>query len=264
MIIGFANRQVAQALLAVEGYAYIVAGVQPQSAPGVVNLDYATLAQKLKTYIDGPSWVPHASPFMGKTVLVVVIAPPQPGDPIHVLERTFEKNKATYPEGTIFVRGAAQSEPAKASEVRMLSARLLAGNTIAADVARLAEESEARRAAAVAEHAKRVSFGIGVPLHGQSGFLVQNHGDAAITDIFLQSANGAPLTVYYPSSTKRQADYKEGSVGAGEATKWMVRPADQHGGPAAEWSEADNLVMSFTDANDVHWRRVGTQPPEPV
>jgi hypothetical protein len=148
-ILGFANRAVAQAQLAMEGCAYMVVGVEPQSAPGVVNLDHATIAHKLKTYVDGPAWTPYAYPFMGVTVLVVVVEPPQPGDPIHVLEQTFQKNKTTYRAGTIFHRAVALSEPAGPSEIRMLSARLLAGNEVAADVARLADESEARRASAV-------------------------------------------------------------------------------------------------------------------
>jgi hypothetical protein len=47
-----------------------------------------------------------------------------------------------------------------------------------------------------------------------------------------------------------------------KATPWMFRPCDSQAGAAADWSELDNLAVVFTDANNVRWRRVGTQAPE--
>ena len=42
-ILGFANRAVDQAQLAFEGVAYLVVGVEPGAAAGVINVDHATL-----------------------------------------------------------------------------------------------------------------------------------------------------------------------------------------------------------------------------
>jgi hypothetical protein len=263
-IIGFANRSVAQAQLALEGFAYMVVGVEPQSALGVVNLDHATLSQKLKPYVNGPTWMPYAVPFMGGTVLVAVIAPPKDGDPIHVLEGSFQKGKATYRAGTIFIRGAALSEPAGPADVRMLSARLLAGNDVAADVARLAAESDARQTSAISSHAKRVGFVMAPVQGGRSGWKVENGGDGPISGVTVATTNGAQVVVYHGSGPEWQENYHEGVVGAGQRSHLMFRPSDSQAGAAATWSEVETLVVTFADSNGARWRRVATEPPEPI
>ena len=263
-ILGFANRSVAQAQLAVEGYAYVVVGVAPQSAQGVVNLDHATLHQKLKPYVNGPTWTPYAFPFMGVTVLVVVVEPPKDGDAIHPLEGSFQKGKTTYRAGTIFVRGAALSEPAGPADIRMLSARLLAGNTVAADVARLAAESDARQTSAISSHARSVGFVLAPVQGGRSGWKVENGGGGPISDVTVTTTNGAQVVVYHGSGPDWQENYHEGVIGAGQRTHLMFRPADSQAGAAAAWSEVDTLAVTFADANHVQWRRVGTQLPEQI
>jgi hypothetical protein len=122
-IIGFSNRSVEQASRACEGVAYVVIGVEPGAADGVARDDHAKLDQGLKTFVDGPRFHPFDVPFSDVTVLVVVVEPPRAGDRIHTLQKEFDKYRA----GTIFHRGAAQSEPASPSQVRMLEERLLGG-----------------------------------------------------------------------------------------------------------------------------------------
>lgn len=128
-ILGFANRSVAQAQLAMEGVAYMVVGVEPGSATGVVNLDHATIGQKLKTYADGPRFTLNYIEFSGVEVLVIVIEPPRAGDLMHTLQKAYTGNTKGFGHqaGTVFHRGAAHSEPAGPKEVAMLGERLLHG-----------------------------------------------------------------------------------------------------------------------------------------
>lgn len=126
-ILGFANREVAQAQLACEGVAYMVVGVEPGAAAGVLTFDHATLGQKIRTYADTPRWTPQYVQFSGVTVLVIVVEAPRPGDPVHTLQKEFTKGSASYRAGTIFHRGAAHTEPAGPKEIAMLQERLLHG-----------------------------------------------------------------------------------------------------------------------------------------
>ncbi|MEM6108468.1 RNA-binding domain-containing protein [Mycobacterium sp. 050272] len=147
-ILGFANRSVAEAQRACEGVAYMVVGVEPGSAAGVANIDHASLSQGLKTYVDGVRWSLHYVEFVGVTVLVIVIEAPRSGDPIHTLQKTYDKHYA----GTVFHRGAAQTEPAGPKVIAMLQERLLEGQrkpeldlafaTQAEPLARLSADSE--------------------------------------------------------------------------------------------------------------------------
>jgi hypothetical protein len=74
-ILGFANRSVEQVHLKCVGVAYMVVGVEPGAALGVTPVDHASLAQRIKTYADGPRWTPHSVPFSGVEVLVIVVEP---------------------------------------------------------------------------------------------------------------------------------------------------------------------------------------------
>lgn len=126
-VLGFANRPVEQAQLACEGVAYMAVGVQPEIAAGVAVVDHAALSQGIKTYTTGTRWTPFFIPFEGVSVLVVVVEAPRHGDRIHTLQKTYSNGKKSYDKGTVFHRGAAQSEPAGPDDVEMLSKRLLQG-----------------------------------------------------------------------------------------------------------------------------------------
>lgn len=122
-ILGFANRSVAEAHRACEGVAYMVVGVEPGNAPGVATIDYASLSQGLKTHVDGARWSLRYVEFAGVNVLVVMIEDPRAGDPIHALQKAYDKHY----RGAVFHRGAAQTEPAGPKELAMLQERLLEG-----------------------------------------------------------------------------------------------------------------------------------------
>jgi hypothetical protein len=122
-ILGFANREPAHAAPMCEGTAYMVIGAEPGSARGITPIDHAKLAHGIRKYANGPQWSAHHVSHDGATVLVIVAEAPKPGDPIHTLAKQYNN----FNEGTVFHRGAAQTEPAGAREIAMLSKRLMRG-----------------------------------------------------------------------------------------------------------------------------------------
>jgi hypothetical protein len=262
-ILGLANRSVAQAQLAFEGVAYMVVGVEPGAAAGVPNFDHATLGQRIKTYADGPRWTPHYIAFSGANVLVIAVEAPQAGDPIHTLQKAFSNGKVGHYAGTIFHRGTAHTEPAGPKEVAMLAERF-AASAVAADLARIAAANESRQTSELSSQAKRIGFVMEPVQGGRSGWKVENTSDASISDVTIQTTTEAQIVVYYGRGPEWLDDYREGVVGAGQTTQRMFRPADSDAGAAADWSEVERLAVTFRDANNVRWRRVGTQPAEPL
>jgi len=121
-ILGFANRDPVDAARDCGGEAYVLIGVQPGTLTDVPYIDPASLSQKLKHYVDGPFWTPEYVDVDDKRVLVVAVAPPAPGDRIHTLVNTYNN----YGSGTVFIRGAALTEPANHRQMVMLQERLLA------------------------------------------------------------------------------------------------------------------------------------------
>jgi hypothetical protein len=121
-ILGFANRDPESAARDCEGVAYLVAGAEPQSVPGIGAIDFADLGQGIDRYVQGVRWAPHYVAHDQGTVLVIVVEAPRPGDPIHTLRKGTDKFHA----GTIFHRGAARTAPANPQDVSMLSTRLVA------------------------------------------------------------------------------------------------------------------------------------------
>lgn len=123
-IIAFANRDPANAARECEGEGYLVVGVSPGRVLGeIAVLDAADLGGKLRTYVDGPHWDVDYVEFRRQHVLILTVAPPQPGHRIHSLVKTYEN----YKSGTVFRRGISGSEPATHRELDELQNRLLKG-----------------------------------------------------------------------------------------------------------------------------------------
>lgn len=123
-IIALANRDPANAARTCGGEAYLVVGVCPGGVIDSVEVrDAAVLHDKLKTFVDGPHFDVDYVEAHGKTVLIITVAPPEPGHRIHSLVKEFDK----YRSGTVFVRGVASSEPATHRELNALQDRLLSG-----------------------------------------------------------------------------------------------------------------------------------------
>ncbi|WP_237570815.1 hypothetical protein [Mycolicibacterium lacusdiani] len=121
--LGFANRSVEDARLNCGGVAYMVVGVEPGAAAGIPAIDHADLTPGIKTYAVTPRFTPRTIRFEGVEVLVVVVEPPEVGDPQHTLQKQYDK----YHAGIVFHRGAARTAPAGPKEMEMLSRRLVQG-----------------------------------------------------------------------------------------------------------------------------------------
>lgn len=122
-ILGFANRSVDDARLTTGGVAYMVVGVEPGVASGVAAIDHADLTPGIKIYASTPRFTPRTLRFAGVEVLVVVVEPPESGDPIHTLQKQYDKFEA----GVIFHRGPARTAPAGPKEIDMLVERRAQG-----------------------------------------------------------------------------------------------------------------------------------------
>jgi hypothetical protein len=131
-ILGFANRRPDRAARFVGGLGYLIVGVAPGTALGVDAIDVAQLDDSLQKYLgagaESPVWAPTYLVFNGKTVLVIVVEAPSWGDAIHVLHKTFQAERGQGADnGTIFVRGQADTERATAADIKMLQDRLTRG-----------------------------------------------------------------------------------------------------------------------------------------
>lgn len=122
-VLGFANRSVDDARLNCGGVAYMVVGVEPGAVVGIPAIDHADLTPGIKTYAETPRFTPRTIQFSGVEVLVVVVEPPEPGNPLHTLQKQYDKFHA----GMVFHRGSARTAPAGPKEVEMLGRRLVQG-----------------------------------------------------------------------------------------------------------------------------------------
>ncbi|HMJ34341.1 MAG TPA: hypothetical protein VK501_10510 [Baekduia sp.] len=148
-ILGFGNRSLVDASRAFGGYSYMLVGVEPGHLHGVEVIDPAKLSDIVRPYVAGgrPSWAPTYVSVDGVEVLVVEIAPPQPGDRICCLMKTYESAKV----GLVYVRREGQTEQADPHEIRELEERLLSRS--AEEARRVAQREEGLIAAATAQGA---------------------------------------------------------------------------------------------------------------
>jgi hypothetical protein len=145
-----ANRLPDRAALYVGGYGYLVMGAEPGSVPGITMVDPAILGQGVQSWLstEGPAWWPHAvsDDETGVSVLVVTVAPPQPGQRAFTLRKdltvtTPRGGSKSYPAGTIFVRYPGRTEIAGPGDIRALEDRYAAP---ALESARAAERNARR------------------------------------------------------------------------------------------------------------------------
>ncbi|MFD0142896.1 MULTISPECIES: hypothetical protein [unclassified Streptomyces] len=140
-IIGFANRQPDVALRNVEGYGFLVVGVDPEGYYGVDELDSVELERWITPYvgeeIDWRTTYVHVSEEGHERlpVLIVTVSPPSWGDPIYCIRKEIPppprgeseqtKDKETIREATIFVRRTGRTDRARAVDIDRLGERLL-------------------------------------------------------------------------------------------------------------------------------------------
>ena len=121
-ILGFANRAPAAASRNAQGYGYLLVGVEPGGITGVTPIDPEILVGQLRAAVgDKVRWTPEYVTVAGVDVLVIIVDPPRPGDPIHYLRKQLDR----FQTGTIFVRHTGRTDPATPADLDMLQARLL-------------------------------------------------------------------------------------------------------------------------------------------
>jgi hypothetical protein len=211
-ILGFGNRDVADARRSFEGHAYLLFGVEPGNLCGVAIPDPATLTNALGAFVapGHPSWCLHRVEVEGMTVAAIEVFPPADGDRICALQGDYDKARA----GRIFVRRTGQTEEASPHEVRALEERYAAaaieearratqlyerGSELAERQVAQGEERDARerddRAAREAPDfvSSRQGNGFAHVLPDTVKGMVRNNGGTAaeITDLRLLHPNGA-------------------------------------------------------------------------
>ena len=120
-IIAMANRDPGKAATTVGGIGILLIGIEPGSVQGVQPVDNADLDKLVTPYVgaDGPVWSPHWTQFQGRTVLIIEVAAPQWGDPIHC----FHREAPGVFDGAVFVRKLAQSARANHLDIARLGDR---------------------------------------------------------------------------------------------------------------------------------------------
>ena len=120
-VLGMANRMPETALRNLGGYGYILVGVELGLIVGVDPVDPAHLHDWIDPYIGatGPDWQPRYVTVDDKTIAVIEVAPPRPGDRIHALR----KECAGFRRGTIFVRKNGKTHQADDQDVANLELR---------------------------------------------------------------------------------------------------------------------------------------------
>jgi hypothetical protein len=124
-ILGFANRMPDVAARHAGGCAYLLLGVEPGTSHGVKVHDSADVENWLRPYL-GERVVYDIDyvAFQERSVLFVVVEPPQWGDDIHPLRKEgVEASGKTVPRGRIFVRKNGKTEPASDADVDRLTER---------------------------------------------------------------------------------------------------------------------------------------------
>ncbi|MEV6533698.1 hypothetical protein AB0M86_29570 [Streptomyces sp. NPDC051639] len=132
-IVGFANRQPDEALRNVDGYGYFVVGVDPQGYYGVEEIDGVVLKGQIAPIVGDAKWSPTYVHVTAEgrerlPVLVIAVDPPRWGDPIACIRKHVQspqKDVKDLPEASIFVRRWGQTDRAKATDLDLLSDRLL-------------------------------------------------------------------------------------------------------------------------------------------
>lgn len=138
-VLGMANRMVSAAAVHMGGYGYIVIGVEPHSITGVDTIDPTEMTDAIQRYVgtDGPRWTFEYVTVEEHVVLVVVVWPPQHGDPVHTLRHRLENHEP----GRVLVRRPGQTKEASPAEHAALVERAKANRNTITVAARLLRET---------------------------------------------------------------------------------------------------------------------------
>lgn len=130
---GFGNRPVAWAQRAVEGFGFLLLGAEPGRVAGVDPIDTADLIKGVTAFLgpSGPRWDPHFIEIDGVTVLLIGVAPPRDGDPMHVIRKNFggtiDGRTWPYGDGDVPIRVGSETRKANSHEHDLLAVRAKGG-----------------------------------------------------------------------------------------------------------------------------------------
>lgn len=123
-VLGFANRTVATARHHTGGYAYLIVGAEPGNVGGITPVDLAKLQPWIVGYVGSAvRWRAEYVSVQKHQVLVVIVDPPENGDPIHPVRQPL----GDHPRGRILVRRQGSTAPANDHEIDQLTQRVRAG-----------------------------------------------------------------------------------------------------------------------------------------
>jgi hypothetical protein len=125
-IIGFANRDPDRAARIFGGHAFLLIGVEPGAWGSAPQADPAELIQQLEPYTGSDlPWHPVFVEHDGHRVLVIVVDPPQWGDPVRRMARgSLDPDTGQEIEGgTVFVRRPGMTIAASTEQLAQLEAR---------------------------------------------------------------------------------------------------------------------------------------------
>ena len=130
-IVGFANRDPAVARRETGGCAYFVIGVEPGSLVGVIPIDNADLHTGVSRFVrETVRWNPQYVEYQGKRVLVITVEPPESGDQIAAILRSYQsdsRGSSVCREGDVFIRRHGKTDLATQDDFDMLVKRFGTG-----------------------------------------------------------------------------------------------------------------------------------------
>lgn len=122
-VLGFANRMLTTARAHTGGYAYLIIGAEPGEVHGITSIDPAVLVPRINRYVGRQvRWRPEYVTVGGKEVLVVVVDPPEHGDPLFPVRTQLDK----HDKGRILVRRPGATDVADDAEIDQLVDRVRA------------------------------------------------------------------------------------------------------------------------------------------
>ena len=124
-LIGFANRDRAQAARHSDGHAYLLLGVEPGNLHSVALWDSADIENWLVRFVGRElRYDIHYVEVGGQQILFLTVDPPQLGDPIYCLQRaSAQPGGKSLPEGMVYVRHGGQTDVATAADIARLTQR---------------------------------------------------------------------------------------------------------------------------------------------
>ena len=130
-IVGFANRDPAVARREAGGCAYFVIGVEPGNLVGVSPIDNADLHAGVSRFVrETVRWNPQYVEHQGKQVLVITVEPPESGDQIAAILRSYQsdsRGSSVCREGEVFIRRHGKTDLAMQDDFDMLVKRFGTG-----------------------------------------------------------------------------------------------------------------------------------------